>query len=68
MKVYPASVIDALGESLRCLYWYKDDLRSFLTRAGLPRSIVAPLDWSSHKRVVVRELLATVLGTAAQSS
>lgn len=57
MKVYGPSVVEALGEALRCLYWYKDDLRSFLTRAGLPRETTGLLDWTAPKRVLVRALL-----------
>lgn len=57
MKVYTATVADALGEALRCMYWYKDDLRSFLTRAGVPPSLTAQLDWTGNKRSIIRSLL-----------
>ena len=57
MKVYAPAVIDALGEALRALYWYKDDLRSFFVRAGVPRAVVSQLDWGANKRAIVRDLL-----------
>lgn len=57
MKVYPPTVLDSLGESLRVVYWYKDDLRSFLVRAGVPERIVRDLPWGGYKRGVVRALL-----------
>ena len=53
MKLYAPAVVDALGDAL-CLYWYKGDLRSFLTRAGVPPAVTAQLDWNENKRSIVR--------------
>ena len=55
-KVYSPQVFDALAESLRLIYWFTDDLRSFLVRCGVPRDHIARLDWK-YKRTAVRELL-----------
>ena len=55
-KVYPPQVFEALSECLRTVYWYTDDLKSFLIRCGVPRARVAALDWT-YKRTGVRELL-----------
>lgn len=63
MKVYAPTVVDALGEALRCLYWYKDDLRSFLTRAGVSTTLTAQLDWNGNKRSIIRSLLDDLVAT-----
>ena len=55
-KVYSAQVFDALAESLRTIYWYANDLKSFLIRCGVTPADVSRLDWK-YKRTAVRELL-----------
>lgn len=55
-KVYTAQVFDALAECLRTVYWYADNLKSFLIRCGVPPARVSTLDWK-YKRTAVRELL-----------
>ncbi|WP_437801293.1 restriction endonuclease [Sorangium sp. So ce693] len=55
-KIYSPQVFEALAESLRTIYWYTNDLKSFLIRCGVPREHVARLDWT-YKRTAVRELL-----------
>lgn len=59
MKVYSPAVLDSLVESLRTIYWYKPDLRSFLTRAGVPAEILAALPWDdgTYKRAIARQLV-----------
>jgi hypothetical protein len=57
VKVFSVVVLDSLAEALRCIYWYKPDLRSFLLRSGLPSDLLGRLDWTQHKREIVRELL-----------
>lgn len=57
MKMYSPAVLEALAECLTTVYWYKQDLRSFLLRAGIPAEQVAKLDWGRYKRFVVSELL-----------
>jgi hypothetical protein len=55
-KVYAPNVFDALSESVRTVYWYANDLKSFLIRCGVPSARVLALDWT-YKRTAVRELL-----------
>lgn len=55
-KVYQAPVYDALAECLRTVYWYTDDLKSFLIRCGVSPERVASLDWT-YKRNAVRNLV-----------
>jgi hypothetical protein len=71
MKAYRPSVLDALVECLSAVYWYKQDLRSFLVRAGVPRDQVDGLPWATtYKRAVARTLIDQlasdpIRGTAA---
>lgn len=58
MKVHSPVVLDALGEALRCVYWYKKDLRSFFLRVGVPGDLIGRLDWpNEHKRELARQVL-----------
>ena len=57
MKMYGPAVLEALCECLRLIYWYHDDLKSFLMRAGVPAHVVSSLPWDRYKRVVVKELV-----------
>lgn len=56
MKVYSPQVFDALAECLRTVYWFKEELKSFFVRCGVPREHIARLDWS-YKRNAIRQLL-----------
>jgi hypothetical protein len=58
-KIYSPQVFDALGESLRAIYWFVDDLKSFLIRCGIPSKDVARLNWK-YKRTAIRDLLNEV--------
>ena len=49
--------ITALEDALATVYWYKDDLRRFLTVALTKADLLTPLDWSDSKRNVVRALV-----------
>lgn len=55
-KVYPPQVFEALSDCLRTVYWYTNDLKSFLIRCGVSPARVSALDWT-YKRTAVRELL-----------
>ena len=55
--MYTPVILGALGECLRTIYWFKEDLRSFLVRAGVPQSIITSLPWGNYKRWVVKEFL-----------
>ncbi len=52
--MYPPEVIGALKESLKSVYWYKDDLRRFLQTAGVPDRIVAKQGWHDSQEYKVR--------------
>ena len=56
-QLYSPTVIDAVAECLRSFYWYKNDLRSFLIRAGIPQTIVGQLNFDTYKRDIARTLL-----------
>ena len=55
-KVYSPKVFQALADSLSTVYWYTQDLKSFMIRCGVSSARVATLDWT-YKRTAVRELL-----------
>src|SRR5712691_9900812 len=38
--------IQALKEALANIYWYKGDLRSFLTASIQDAAVLAPIDWA----------------------
>jgi len=56
-KMYAPAVVEALSECLRTVYWFKDDLRSFLLRAGVDEAMLSGLPWERYKRNAIRELL-----------
>ena len=57
MKTISPAALNALREALVRIYWYKNDLRSFVTRclpaAALPRT----LNWQANKRDTVNHLV-----------
>jgi hypothetical protein len=56
-KVSPAALI-ALKEALAAIYWYKKDLRSFITYTIKNRAIVSTIDWQNNvKYHAVSELV-----------
>lgn len=55
-RVNPAA-INALKEALTSVYWYKRDLRNFLTHALDHPDLVGRLNWSDYKRGIVDELV-----------
>jgi hypothetical protein len=55
-KIAPAAIV-ALKEALTNLYWYKSDLRSFLTSVLTDSSILARLNWQDFKRNIVGQLI-----------
>jgi hypothetical protein len=66
-KVYPPNVFEALSECLRTVYWYTNDLKSFLIRCGVTRERVSALDWT-YKRTAVRELLDDLASQGASGT
>jgi hypothetical protein len=47
----------ALKEALATVYWYKSDLRSFLTTTISNPALLAPLNWTDYKRNIVTQLV-----------
>src|SRR5215510_2852414 len=52
-KVIAAAAIVALKEALSKIYWYKADLRSFLTNCLSNPAILSRVDWNDYKRNIV---------------
>lgn len=57
-KRIASAAIVALREALTNLYWYKGDLRSFLTSTLTNPALLSRLNWGDYKRNVVGELIA----------
>lgn len=55
-RLSPAAIV-ALKDALTALYWYKNDLRSFIQAAITDRTFVASFDWTNNKRQVVSDLI-----------
>lgn len=55
-KIAPAA-LQALKEGLIHLYWYKSDLRSFLTHCLNDASVLSHLNWGEYKRNIVGQLV-----------
>lgn len=58
-KINPAA-IHALNEALSLAFWYKKDLRAFLSTALPDNPIVTQLDWTDFKRNIVRQLVTAL--------
>lgn len=50
-------VLAPLQDALSAIYWFKNDLRTFLDAAVGDRSLIASLDFNQVKRQVVRDLV-----------
>jgi len=55
-KIAPAADV-ALKEALANLYWYKSDLRSFLTSTLGNTALLGALNWEDYKRNIVSSLV-----------
>ena len=55
-KIAPAA-LHALKEALALVYWYKSDLRSFLTQSMSDPTILSKLNWQDYKRNIVGQLV-----------
>jgi hypothetical protein len=55
-KIAPAAIV-AVKEALTNLYWYKGDLRSFLTSTLSNAALLSRLNWGDYKRNIVGELI-----------
>jgi len=55
-KIAPAAIV-ALKDALSSVYWYKSDLRSFLSSTVANQSLLAMLNWEDYKRNIVAALV-----------
>src|SRR2546423_1368368 len=55
-KIAPGALV-ALREALTSLYWYKGDLRSFLTSTLTNPDLLSRLNWADYKRNIVKALI-----------
>ena len=55
-KISPAS-LEALKEALRLVYWYKSQLRSFLSQCLSDPQVLSRLNWDDYKRNIVATLV-----------
>ena len=55
-QIAPAA-IETLKEALTYVYWYKSNLRSFLTQCLSDPAVVSHLNWFDHKRNIVATLV-----------
>jgi hypothetical protein len=56
-KKIASAALNALKEALSKVYWYKSDLRSFLTHCLSDPSIIGRLNWQDYKRNIVSSLI-----------
>ncbi len=59
-KISPVA-INALKEALTNIYWYKSDLRSFITNTITNPQILALLNWEDYKRNIASRLVDLLL-------
>lgn len=55
-RISPAAT-HALKEALTAVFWYKSDLRSFLTQCLSDPALLATVNWSDYKRNIVSSLV-----------
>lgn len=55
-RLSPAAIV-ALKEALCSIYWYKSDLRSFLSNCLGSERLITTLNWENYKRQVVSDLV-----------
>jgi len=56
-KRLSVAAILALKEALCSIYWYKSDLRSFLSNCLTNDTLVSSLNWNNYKRQIVSDLI-----------
>lgn len=52
--LYPVPMLDALRDCLAKIYWYKDELRRFLRRCGVPESVINRPNWGDQNVYKIR--------------
>ena len=55
-RLSPSAII-ALKEALSTIYWYKSDLRSFLSNCTGNPSFIGSLNWDNYKRQIISDLI-----------
>lgn len=55
-KISPAA-LQSLKEALTLVYWYKSELRSFLSQCLSDPSVLSRLNWTEYKRNIVATLI-----------
>lgn len=55
-RISPAS-INALKEALTHIYWYKNDLRRFLTHSVSDSRILSTINWNDYKRNIASQVV-----------
>lgn len=56
-RINPAAIV-ALKEALSVVYWYKKDLRTFLTSSLTHTEILATINWEDYKREIVDKVIS----------
>lgn len=56
-KKISVSAVQALKEALTLVYWYKSELRSFLSQSLSDAGILSRLNWNDYKRNIVATLI-----------
>jgi len=56
-KMIASAACVALKEALSTLYWYKSDLRSFLTTTVSNPALLGSINWEDYKRNIVTRLI-----------
>ena len=59
-KRVSAAIVAPLTEALSLAFWYKKDLRAFLSTALPDVGLVSHLDWTDYKRNIVAQLVDTL--------
>lgn len=52
--MYPPEIVEALKDSLRTIYWYKNQLRSFLQHSGVPEQIIQQQRWDDPQEYKIK--------------
>ena len=56
-RTISAAALQSLKQALSVVYWYKNDLRSFLSQVLSDNSVLMRLNWSDYKRNIVGTLV-----------
>lgn len=59
-RLSPAATV-ALKDALCAIYWYKNDLRSFLQQCLATPALLSVLNWDNYKRQIVSDLVDTLV-------